>query len=117
MHRWKQDFCTLLNSGNTSVNENVFVEVGKIIEQDTGNSTYCQDFSIFDVQNAILDVKKNRAVGVDEMPGEVLKNDTVIKFLHKLFNACFQTGNVPSIWNKILKYYLQGNQNKIKEKI
>ena len=39
---------------------------------------------------------------MDEIPGEVLKNAIylVITFLHKFFNACFETGKVPETWSK-----------------
>ena len=34
------------------------------------------------------------------MPTEVLKNDTSVSFLHVLFNICFESGFVPSVWSK-----------------
>ena len=44
-----------------------------------------------------------QAAGVDEIPGEVFKNGSVISFLHKVCNLCFDTGKVPDICCKSVK--------------
>ena len=55
-----------------------------------GNQTFSavSDFfcpiTLEEVCRAILQLKSNKASGVDEIPGEVLKNAKVIEFLHKL---------------------------------
>ncbi len=43
-----------------------------------------------------------KATGVDNIPSEVLKNDTTISFMHVLFNVCFDAGVVPSLWGKCI---------------
>ena len=45
---------------------------------------------------------KRKAPEYDEMPTEVLKNETAMYFLLKLFNDCFQTGQVPKEWSKCI---------------
>ena len=57
-------------------------------------------FSILEIRKAILDVKNSRAVGFDELPPKVFKNENMVFYLHKFFNFCFQTGTIPKIWGK-----------------
>jgi hypothetical protein len=57
-------------------------------------------FSVCEARKAIVDAKKNKAGGFDNIPMEVLKNDNAISCLHMLFNTCFNTGNIPSDWGK-----------------
>ena len=45
-------------------------------------------------------VKNGKATGYDNIPTEVLKNKTVIKYLLSLFNKCFHSGRVPTAWQK-----------------
>ena len=40
--------------------------------------------------NAIFKAKCGKACGIDDIPSEVLRNDTAIYFLHVLFNLCFE---------------------------
>ena len=39
----------------------------------------------------VFKLKSNKASGVDEIPGEVLKNTKVVVFLYTFFNICFET--------------------------
>ena len=42
--------------------------------------------------------KNGKSAGLDKLPYEVLKNDIIIKALHKLYLLCFSTGKVPGEW-------------------
>ena len=75
---------------NCIVEENVSVD----------NDFFDEHFSMLDVKKAIFDVKNNRAVGYDELPAAVLKNDTVVYCLFKIFNYCFGKGKIPQSWGK-----------------
>ena len=96
--RWERDFSDLLNSNaesdmNQENNHN----------SRTRETTYPMlndHISIFEVKKVIDDAKRGKSVGIDELPSEVLKNDISVSFLHVLFNICFVTGIVPSVWNK-----------------
>ena len=65
-----------------------------------GSGLFENHFSLSEIQKAVRNIKCNRAVEVDEIPGEVLKNHNVISFLLKLCNMCYQSGKVPNIWSK-----------------
>ena len=51
-----------------------------------------------EVEKAIMSSKNGKSAGPDKLLYEVLKNDTIIKALHKLYLLCFSTGKVPGEW-------------------
>ncbi|MCG8033469.1 MAG: reverse transcriptase family protein, partial [Candidatus Thiodiazotropha taylori] len=53
-----------------------------------------------ELQKVVRRAKQNKAPGFDEIPADVLKNDTACSFLLKLFNICFLVGKVPNEWSK-----------------
>ena len=46
----------------------------------------------------IMSSINSKSAGPDKLPYEVLKNDTIIKALHKLYLLCFSTRKVPGEW-------------------
>lgn len=90
--KWKHDFCSLYNSSiDRNVNHNL-VDVKLTVESDVDDNVFIHNFTLMEVKHAEMDIKQNRAICVDELPGEIFKNDTVIRFLHHLFNKCFCYG-------------------------
>ena len=51
---------------------------------------------------AIDRLKNRKAVGIDSIPNEVLKNDHVKTVLYKFFQGCFDTGWTPSVWLRVI---------------
>ncbi|CAG2222202.1 unnamed protein product [Mytilus edulis] len=93
---WQDSFQTLLNpTGNNSISETQ----NEINESD--GSYLNEHISLEELIRAIRSLKNNKASGIDEIPGEVLKNPKLVKFLLTLFNKCFETGMVPDIWSKL----------------
>ena len=71
-----------------------------MVSENEDRTPYLNRHITFDeVANAIRKLKKGKAVGVDEIPSEVLYNESCIYFLYGLFNNCFETGIIPSSWN------------------
>ena len=64
------------------------------------NSNLNSNFSIFEVHHAVMKCKNGKSAGVDQIPYEVLKNDQVISLLTALFQLCFDSGKIPSVWNQ-----------------
>ncbi|CAC5420543.1 unnamed protein product [Mytilus coruscus] len=58
--------------------------------------------SIEEVKKVVFNSKDGKSPGIDLLHNEVLKNNGVISVLHKLFQLCFETGKVPSIWGKAI---------------
>lgn len=46
--------------------------------------------------------KMEKSTGYDKIPSEILKFPIIIDVLHLLFNLCFETGILPSLWRKTM---------------
>ena len=55
-----------------------------------------------EVRQSISAAKTGRAVGIDNLPNEVLKSNTLIPVLKTLFNACLEHGVVPTMWYRTI---------------
>ena len=100
LERWKHDFSKLFNCSNvdTTDNLNVATESNEV----PSHTSFNESISILEVKKAVESAKIGKACGFDGIPVEVLKNDSTVIFLHTLFNICFSSGNVPSIWGKCI---------------
>lgn len=57
---------------------------------------------VIKISNVVLRNKDCKSTGIDNLPAEVLKNETVIKALHKLFNFIFESNKILSVWKKAI---------------
>ena len=98
---WKTEFSCLLNPSDEQRPDLSQIDNMQNINFDADeDAALAREFSILNVQRAVCNIENNRAAGVDEIPGEVLKNESVISFFNSLCNLCFDTGKVPDIWCK-----------------
>ncbi|CAG2231612.1 unnamed protein product [Mytilus edulis] len=93
LNEWKRSFCSLLNPEGSIDN------LPTDTSTDNG-ATMNYDITHEEVKRAVISLKVNKAVGVDEIPSEVLKNPRLLNFLLSLFNKCFFSGTIPTIWRK-----------------
>ena len=104
LQKWRQDFEKMYNLKASCNNDHEinFQGPSNTCENQSNPdvSDFCRPITLEEVRRAVLQLKSNKASGVDEIPGEVLKNAKVITFLHKFFDACFETGKVPETWSK-----------------
>ena len=68
--------------------------------ENSNDHIFDEPISVFEVQQAVKEAKLNKASGIDDIPAEVLKNDTAISSLHILYNAVFTEGTIPTEWGK-----------------
>ena len=102
LNKWKCDFSDLLNydvpcgepgqSINTDNHSNIPTPL-----IDTGLDN---PITMEEVRKCVIKAKMGKAVGCDELPAEVLDNETARQFLYSLFHTCYETGIVPSLWLK-----------------
>ena len=104
LKKWKDDFASLYRGGSrgTSEFDKLFL---KQVKQNL--NTTC-DFDLEDSLNAPIalsevqamaaSLKQGKAVSVDKIPNEVLKNETSVKLLHALYTDCFSSGIIPDEW-------------------
>ena len=58
--------------------------------------------SFDEIEKAAKRLKKNKAVGIDNVPNEMLSSHFVMMYLYYLFNCCFHSYTVPSDWTKAI---------------
>ncbi|CAC5406641.1 unnamed protein product [Mytilus coruscus] len=59
-----------------------------------------KETTIDEVHKVVMNAKNCKSAGIDLIQAELCKNISIISILHKLFNLCFSSGNVPNMWNK-----------------
>lgn len=93
LKEWKRSFCALLNPSD--------IVSDLPVDNSTLNGTNMNDdITLEEVKLAVASLKANKPVGVDEIPAEVLKSPCLLNFLKSLFNKCFFSGTIPTIWRK-----------------
>ena len=76
-------------------------EVNREQEEEQGVSNKLNaDFEVEELREAIKDMKNDKAMGVDSIPAEVLKNGSklFVERLTELFNKILREGRVPEVW-------------------
>ena len=111
LKRWKDDFASLFK--NNGIYDEPFLQSVKdkvqkfesemenfVPRNNVEYGSMNDDITGDEVRAAILKAKIGKAMGVDNIPAEVLKSGPVYLFLIKLFNLCFRYGIVPSVWQR-----------------
>ena len=62
--------------------------------------------SIEETKRSIRKLKNKKAVGLDNIPNEIIKNYELLMVLHRLFNICLTNGTFPEYWCKSLIHLL-----------
>ncbi len=109
LNKWKNDYSALFNVNNDVYDDQFKTEVldtkshlerGMLDPLYTPNITLNRPIEIDEVRKAVGQAKNGKAMGMDNVPNEVLKNENVIKALHAFFQLCFDSGKVPSLWTQ-----------------
>ena len=79
-------------------------EINKIVKNKENSPTFCElDYKITssEIMKAISKLKLGKAVGLDSLPNEIIKNGgtILVPILQKLFNLVFTSGIYPSKWS------------------
>lgn len=108
LKKWEKDYSNLYAySGSTLFDDNFLEETWKVkLEMETGmNTTFYQndilnsEITLDEVLKVLDKAKENKAVGIEDLPNEVLKSPNLWNVLHCLCHICFQNGIIPSVWN------------------
>ena len=102
LKKWQADFSNLLNpvtinDDDTTVREPLNTTTENAMTHDPELN---REITNSEFMKVINKAKNNKAPGHDDIPIDVLKNESAIQFLLRLFNTCLQTGKVPSQWSK-----------------
>ena len=96
------------HSSSTLFDDHFLEEACRVkLEMGTGMNTIYYQNDILDSEitsDEVLKVldkaKENKAVGIEDLPNEVLKSPNLCNVLHCLCHICFQNGIIPSEWNR-----------------
>ena len=64
------------------------------------NKMLNQVISYDEVENVVRKLKIKKSCGIDGIPNEVLKSNSIILLLWKLLDKCFEYSRTPSVWLK-----------------
>ena len=106
LDKWKVDYSHLYNSADSDYDyDDEFLD--NIRLQMTSGERFPNNIDISDlnaeierteVRDAVYRAKLNKAVGIDEIPSEMLRNDACVDLLYNIIKYCFQEGQVPQEW-------------------
>ena len=78
------------------------------------NQILDETISLTEVEYAVNHAKNNKAVGIDNVANEVLKNRQMIGLLHKLYANLYDRGQIPTMWKKAIIHPIpKGKGNKV----
>ena len=93
--RWKSDFEGFFNASDATHN---------LQPVEAVNTPNCADLNLpiqrAEIIKAIDAAKYGKASGIDQIPAEVLKNDSAIDLMLRLCNGCLELGHVPTEWTR-----------------
>ncbi len=64
------------------------------------NTNLNKPISLEEIKKVVSKAKNGKAVGMDNIPNEILKCQPITGALHALFQLCFDSDRVPTIWTK-----------------
>ena len=101
LEKWKSDFSNLFNPPEDNLAESINLDPHpEIVQPMTYDVGMNGIFTFEEMEKMTRKAKCNKAPGFDEIPMDVLKNDSACFFLLRLFNVCFAVGKVPTEWSK-----------------
>ena len=91
---WKTGFENLLNCND---NQSNFPDTG---QEHIHNYIFDAEINTTELKLAIKSLKCNKAVGIDDLPAEILKCDNLLDTLLVHFNKSFTTSIIPTAWKQ-----------------
>ena len=113
INKWFVDFSNLY-SGPQNDGDHDFRFYNKMIErlrtQELSmalpvyieNEYINKNISYTEIQNIVKQLKNQKAVGMDLLPNEIIKSNSIHIFMFHFFSYCFENGVVPTDWTKAI---------------
>ncbi len=111
LKKWKCDYENLYKPTDTNFDDNFYNEILELLRNAENrmndplyvpNASLNKNFSANEIEKVIDRLKNRKAPGIDNIPNEVLKCAAIKNCLAKLFQYYFDTGLLPSCWNKAI---------------
>ena len=114
MYKWRNDFQKLFGKQNGDFDEDFLTSVEDMHTRwenehnDAGGDQYDMPdvdtlnvpITIDEIRKAIAKCKNGKAVGIDNIPNEILKLPQIHDLIHRLCDMCFEKNVVPTVWLK-----------------
>ena len=120
LNRWKSDFESLYRLKNTDFNDEfkqkILTEINNMNQEEVGGpctQNMNKSISYNEVKRASEQTKVKKAVGLDAVANELLRDDNVIKLLYHFFRKIFELGLVPEIWKKAIIHLIPKESGKL----
>ena len=103
MNKWHDDYKKLYSVANENVDEQFYNNITSDVIDDLKSNVQCLNGLDHEIQEAevkklVKQAKDNKAVGIDSIPYEVLKNTKSVKLLTLLFNKMLSFNIFPDVW-------------------
>ncbi len=111
LKKWRNDYENLYKPTSHNFDDNFYHEIIELLrnaENQMNDPLYVpndflnRNFSANEIDQVIDKLKNRKAPGIDNIPNEVLKTPAIKNCLLKLFQYYFDTGLLPSCWNKAI---------------
>ena len=109
-NKWKNDFDGLYkrsSEANSDFHQNIKYQKTQFEYQMLNGQLEENDFlndeiTTSEIKRVINGLKARKTPGIDGIQNELLSNDNCLPILSSLFNKCFESGKIPSIWLKAI---------------
>ena len=107
-NKWKHDFDGLYRRSNEATSDfhqniryqKMLIE-NQILNNETEENVYLNnEITSEEIKKVINGLKSRKSPGIDGIQNELLYNDNCLPIFKSLFNKCFNTGKIPTIWLK-----------------
>ena len=104
LHKWTTEYENLYNLVDSEdvYNDEFFNQCKSFVDNagdtDENSNNISDDINNLEVQTALIKAKIRKAIGIDNLPNEILKNPNTVDLLLVLFRRIYDLGFIPSIW-------------------
>jgi hypothetical protein len=100
--KWEADFRTLYQISDQGGYIDIDLNVNGIKLNEINLNILNSPVRKEEVVSMVKHARKNKAISVDLIPNEVIKNVNSIEMLYEVYNCCFKNNIIPNIWRKSL---------------
>ena len=103
--KWKRDFEQLFNErldvdGDIEFDDEFLMQSEQLYSEWDNRQPNEDIMMDNDVWYNLLNAPLDKAVGVNNLPNEILKHPHLLALLHRIFCSCFDNNVIPSVWYK-----------------
>ncbi len=107
--KWKMEYENLYKSDSSTFDENFYEDIKSMLRNSKNNMNdplhvsnefLNRNISKDEIDKVVDRLKNKKAPGIDKIPNEVLRNDSVKQCLLTFFQYYFDTGLLPQCWGQ-----------------